>query len=93
MSPRNPASRSPLGPTRATALNPGPRPAGNPLAAHQAMLGASLAHSVASGERYLDALRVRDAQSLASQLRHLAPTARQDATRLKPDAALAFAGR
>jgi hypothetical protein len=34
---------------------------------------------------------VRDAQSRASQLRHFAPTAQPDATRLKPEAALAFA--
>lgn len=55
------------------------------------MLNANLVRSVASGERYLDALRVRDAQSRASQMRHLAPTAQPDATRLKPEAALAFA--
>ncbi|GAB3638231.1 hypothetical protein GCM10027422_38210 [Hymenobacter arcticus] len=45
------------------------------------MQRAALACSVASGERYLDALRVHDAATRASQLRHLTAGTRQDATR------------
>jgi hypothetical protein len=57
------------------------------------MQRAALARSVAGGERYLDALRVRDAASRASQLRHLTHGSAQDATRAGRADTAAFAGR
>jgi hypothetical protein len=57
------------------------------------MQRAALARSVASSERYLDALRVRDAASRDSQLRHLTHGTPQDATRAGRADTAAFAGR
>jgi hypothetical protein len=57
------------------------------------MQRAALARSVASGERYLDALRVQDAASRASQLRHLTHGTPQDATRTGRADTAAFASR
>jgi hypothetical protein len=76
-------------------LGPGttPGPAASPFAGYQAMQRAALARSVASGERYLDALRVQDAASRASQLRHLTHGTQQDATRAGRADTAAFASR
>lgn len=57
------------------------------------MQQAALVRSVASSERYLDALRVHDAASRDSQLRHLTSGTRQDATRAGYLDTTAFAGR
>jgi hypothetical protein len=88
MNPRAPFP--PLGPGR-----PGttPGPAASPFAGYQAMQRAALARSVTSGERYLDALRVQDAASRASQLRHLTHSTPQDATRAGWADTAAFAAR
>ena len=88
MNPRSPFP--PLGPGRPSAT---PGPAASPFAGYQAMQRAALARSVAGGERYLDALRVRDAASRASQLRHLTHGSPQDATRAGRADTAAFAGR
>ena len=76
MSPRH--SSPPLGPVR-PGLASGPLPSSLP--SYQAMQQAALGRSVASGERYLDGLRVQDAATRTSQLRHLTSGTRQDATR------------
>jgi hypothetical protein len=86
MSPRQP--HPPLGPVRPGAI---PGPAASPFANYQALQQAALGRSVASGERYLDALRVKDTASRASQLRHL--TAWQDATRTERVDTAAFASQ
>lgn len=80
----------PLGPVR-PGLASSPLPA--PLPGYQAMQQAALARSIASSERYPDALRVHDAASRASQLRHLTSGARQDATRAGRLDTAAFASR